>query len=61
MKFPKIFTVTCLRDFELFVLHCHSIKKFLNDMQKNELKKFKNHFKSNEYKIRYVQMIDPNI
>lgn len=30
MKFPKIFTVTCLRDFELFVLHCHSIKKFLN-------------------------------
>jgi hypothetical protein len=30
MKFPKIFTVTCLRDFELFVLHCCSIKKFLN-------------------------------
>jgi hypothetical protein len=30
MKFPKIFTVTCLRDFELFVLHCYSIKKFLN-------------------------------
>ena len=30
MKFPKVFTVTCLRDFELFVLHCCSIKKFLN-------------------------------
>jgi hypothetical protein len=38
-----------------------TIRKFLDDMQKNELKKFKNHFKSNEYKIRYVQMIDPNI
>jgi hypothetical protein len=30
MKLPKVFTVTCLRDFELFVLHCYSIKKFLN-------------------------------
>lgn len=30
MKLPKVFTVTCLRDFELFVLQCYSIKKFLN-------------------------------
>jgi hypothetical protein len=30
IELPKVFTVTCLRDFELFVLHCYSIKKFLN-------------------------------
>lgn len=35
MKLPKVFTVTCLRDFELFVLHCHSIKKFLNVLEFN--------------------------
>jgi len=35
MTFPKVFTVTCLRDFELFVLHCYSIKKFLNVLEFN--------------------------
>lgn len=32
---PKIFTVTCLRDFDIFCLHCQSIKKFLNAKEFN--------------------------
>ena len=30
MSLPKVFVVTCLRDFELFTLLCASVKKFLN-------------------------------
>lgn len=37
------------------------IKKCLSDFQKNELKKFKSHFKSNDYRIEFIQMIDPNL
>ena len=29
--------------------------------QKNELKKFKSHFRSDEYEIDYIQLIDPNV
>ena len=30
MALPKVFVVTCLRDFDLFALMCASVKKFLN-------------------------------
>jgi hypothetical protein len=30
MAVPKVFVVTCLRDFDLFALMCASVKKFLN-------------------------------
>jgi hypothetical protein len=59
MKLPKVFTVTCLRDFELFVLHCHSIKKFLNISEFNivvnetgkNVKKWKKRYNS---RISYI-------
>ena len=37
------------------------IKKTLSDFQRNELKKFKSHFRSDEYEIDYIQLIDPNV
>ena len=37
------------------------IKKLLSDFQKNELKKFKSHFRSDEYEIEFIQLIDPNV
>jgi hypothetical protein len=36
------------------------IKKYLTDLQKKELSNFKSHFKSEEYDLEYIQMIDPN-
>lgn len=36
------------------------IKKYLSDLQKKELTNFKSHFKSEEYDLEYIQMIDPN-
>jgi hypothetical protein len=37
-----------------------TIKKYLSPLQKKELKNFVNHFKGEDYKISYVQMINPN-
>lgn len=36
------------------------IKKFLTNLQKRELKNFRNHFKTDEFSIQFIQMIDPN-
>jgi len=36
------------------------IKKYLNPLQKKELKNFKNHFRVEDHDIQYIQMIDPN-
>lgn len=36
------------------------LKKYLSSLQKKELKNFKNHFKTEEYDIQFIQMIDPN-
>lgn len=36
------------------------IKKYLNSLQKKELKHFKNLFRSDEHDIQFIQMIDPN-
>lgn len=40
---------------------CESVlKKFMTSLQKRELKNFKNHFKSEEYRVEFLQLIDPN-
>lgn len=40
---------------------CESVlKKFMTSLQKRELKNFKNHFKPEDYRIEFIQMIDPN-
>ena len=36
------------------------IKKYLNSLQKKELRNFKNHFKTEDYEVQFIQMIDPN-
>ena len=36
------------------------VKKYLTSLQKKELKNFKHHFKSEDYEIQFMQMIDPN-
>lgn len=36
------------------------IRKFLSSQQKKELKNFKAHFRSADYDLEYIQMIDPN-
>lgn len=36
------------------------IKRYMNDAQKKDLKQFKNHFKSDEFVINFVQMVNPN-
>lgn len=36
------------------------IKKFLSSQQKIDFKNFKNYYKSEEFDIQFVQMIDPN-
>lgn len=36
------------------------LKKYLTSLQKKELRNFKSHFKSEEYDIQYIQMLDPN-
>lgn len=36
------------------------IKKYLNPLQKNELKNFKNSFRESEFDIQFIQMIDAN-
>lgn len=36
------------------------IKKFMTDLQKRELKNFRNHFKSEDFHLEFIQMIDPN-
>jgi hypothetical protein len=36
------------------------LRKYLNSLQKKELRNFKNHFKAEDYEVQYVQMIDPN-
>jgi hypothetical protein len=40
---------------------CESVlKKFMTTLQKRELKNFKNHFKGEEYKVEFLQLINPN-
>ena len=36
------------------------IKRHLTTLQKKELKNFKSIFKTEEYRLQYIQMIDPN-
>jgi hypothetical protein len=36
------------------------LRKYMSSMQKRELKHFCKTFQSDEYKIQYIQMIDPN-
>lgn len=37
-----------------------TIKRFMTDLQKKELKNFKSHFKNSDYHIEFMQMIDAN-
>lgn len=36
------------------------LKKYLNPLQKKELRNFRTHFRQEDYHIQFIQMIDPN-
>jgi hypothetical protein len=61
VPFSLIATMSEVDDWELQIpMPEIVIKKYLSPLQKKELRNFKNHFKSENFSIHYIQMVDPN-